>query len=90
LNFGMGSSSLNAEVSALERLQIVRGREFIVLWLELKVMHSASLGQPSQVKAARIAVLYPPKKPRRPMIRFMQLVSTLLAEAAWLRIDLLR
>ena len=37
----MGSSSLNAEVNAFERLQIVRGPEFLVLRLEVQVMYGA-------------------------------------------------
>jgi hypothetical protein len=41
LNCGMGSSSLNADVNALDRLQIVRGPEFLVLRFEIKVMHGA-------------------------------------------------
>jgi len=32
---------LNADVKALERLQIVRGRKFLTLWLEVEVMHAA-------------------------------------------------
>jgi len=35
----MGSSSLNAEVNAFERFRIVRRPEFLILWLEIQVMH---------------------------------------------------
>src|SRR5260370_7527390 len=40
LNCGMGSSSLNADVNALERLQTVRDRNS-VLRLEIQIMHRA-------------------------------------------------
>jgi hypothetical protein len=35
----MGSSSLNAEVNAFERLQTVRGPEFLVLRFEVHIMY---------------------------------------------------
>ena len=41
LNCGMGSSSLNADVNALERLQIVSGRKSSLLRLELEVVDGA-------------------------------------------------
>ena len=43
LNCGMGSSSLNAEVNAFERLQIVRGRtsSYFGSKFEVEVMHAA-------------------------------------------------
>jgi hypothetical protein len=41
MNCGIGSSSLNAEVNALERLQIVRGRNFFVTRLEVQLVDGA-------------------------------------------------
>ena len=41
LNCGIGSSSLNAEVNAFERLQIGSRPEFFVPRLEVQVMHGA-------------------------------------------------
>lgn len=49
-----------------------------------------SFGQPSPVKVSQIIVMYSLKGLRIPMIRFVQLISTPLAKAAWLRTDLLR
>jgi hypothetical protein len=40
LNWGIGSSSLNADVNALERLQIRPRPELLVLWLKVQVVHS--------------------------------------------------
>ncbi len=42
LNCGIGSSCLNAEVNAFERLQKVRDRNSSSPWLEVEVMHCAS------------------------------------------------
>jgi hypothetical protein len=41
LNCGMGSNSLNAEVNAFDRLQSRARPEFLILRLEVQVMHGA-------------------------------------------------
>lgn len=42
LNCGMGSCFVNADVTAFERLHIVQRPEFLVLGLEVEIMHDAS------------------------------------------------